>query len=431
MYKNIIIVVVLIFFNHCSLDTKSGIWTKDKIQKEANNNLEEIFKSEDILAKEFNPNLRIRIKSPYTTNPFINNLSNNSGFINFDSNFKEKSKFKFKKIKNFEHINPDLLLGKDGSIVFFDDTGSIFRYSEDSKLIWKVNHYDKKNIKQKPLIHFSTDNKILIAADSLANLYAIDYLNGNLIWKNFNSASFNSEIKIFEDKIFLIDFENVIKCISIKTGDELWKFGTEKSYIKSQRKLSLIIQNGLVIFVDTFGDINALDINSGNLVWQAQTINEDIYESAFLLKSSRLVYNEGLLFISNNQNKFFAIDSSNGITKWEQVINSYIEPTVIEDIILTISEEGYFFVIDKSNGNILRSTNILNNNKNKKIYPTGFIAAKKYIYVSLNNGRLIKASIEDGKTKDIIKIDSGKISRPYILNKKMYILRNGAIIKVE
>ena len=150
-----------------------------------------------------------------------------------------------------------------------------------------------------------------------------------------------------------------------------------------------------------------------------------------MLKSSRLVYNEGLLFISNNQNKFFAIDSSNGTIKWEQVVNSYIEPTVIEDIILTISEEGYFFVIDKSNGNILRSTNILNNNKNKKIYPTGFIAAKKYIYVSLNNGRLIKASIEDGKTKDIIKIDNSKISRPYILNKKMYILRNGAIIKVE
>ena len=276
------------------------------------------------------------------------------------------------------------MLGKDGSIVFFDDTGSIFRYNENSKLIWKKNHYDKKNIKQKPLIHFSTDNKILIAADSLANLYAMDYLNGNLIWKNLNSASFNSEIKIFEDKIFLIDFENVIRCISIKTGDELWKFGTEKSYIKSQRKLSLIIQNGLVIFVDTFGDINALDINSGNLVWQAQTISEDIYENAFLLKSSRLVYNEGLLFISNNQNKFFAIDSSNGIIKWEQTINSYLEPTVIENIILTISEEGYFFVIDKSNGNILRSTNILNNFENKKIYPTGFIAAKKYIYVSLN-----------------------------------------------
>ena len=52
--------------------------------------------------------------------------------------------------------------------------------------------------------------------------------------------------------VFLVDFENVIRCISIKDGNELWNFSTEKSYIKSQRKLSLIIQNGLVIFIDTF-----------------------------------------------------------------------------------------------------------------------------------------------------------------------------------
>ena len=65
--------------------------------------------------------------------------------------------------------------------------------------------------------------------------------------------------------------------MSIKDGSELWNFGTEKSFIKSQRKLSLIIQNGLVIFIDTFGDINALDISTGRLVWQSQTINEDIY----------------------------------------------------------------------------------------------------------------------------------------------------------
>ena len=51
--------------------------------------------------------------------------------------------------------------------------------------------------------------------------------------------------------------------------------------------------------------------------------------------------------------------------------------------------------------------------------------------MSLSNGRLLKVSIEDGKTKEIIKIDSGKISRPYILNKNMYILRDNSIIKVE
>ena len=119
--------------------------------------------------------------------------------------------------------------------------------------------------------------------------------------------------------------------------------------VTSQRKLSLIIQNGLVIFIDTFGDINAIDINTGSLIWQAQTMNEDIFESAFLLKNSGLVYDDGLIFLSNNQNKFFAVDARNGFIKWEQSVNSYIEPTVIENLVLTVSEEGYFFVIDKNN----------------------------------------------------------------------------------
>ena len=431
MYKFILLLVVYFFLNQCSLDTKTGFWTKTETLEVKKENLEQIFKSKEVLEKEFNPNVKIRINSSYTKKPFINNLSNNTGYINFESNFEKISKFKFKKIKNFDFINPDLLIGNDNSLVFFDEKGSILKFNQNSKLIWKKNHYDKNQIKQKPSIYFATNNKTLIAADSLANLYALDYSNGNLLWKIFNKSSFNSEIKIANDKVFLIDFENVIKCFSIQNGEELWRFGTEKSFIKSQRKLSFIIQNGLVIFIDTFGDINALDIKTGSLIWQSQTINEDIYESAFLLKSSKLIYNNETIFVSNNQNKFFAIDTKNGLIKWEQAVNSYLEPSIIENIILTISEEGYFIILDKNNGNIIRSTSILDTIKNKKIYPTGFIAAKNFIYVSLSNGRLLKVSIEDGKTKNIIKIDGGKISRPYILNKQMYVLRDNAIIKVE
>ena len=431
MHKNTLLVLIFFLISQCSLDTKTGFWSKTKIVENKNNNLEEIFKPDEVLEKEFNQNLKIKINSSYTQNPFVNNLSNNLGFINFESNFKEISKFKFKKIKNFENISPDLLIGKDKSITFFDEKGSILKFNEQSKLIWKKNYYTKMESKQNPVIHFATNNEILVAADSMANIYGINYLNGELLWKNLNSSSFNSEIKIFDNKIFVVDFENTIRCISIKDGKELWNFGTEKSFIKSQRKLSLIIEDGLVIFMDAFGDINALDIKSGNLLWQTQTINEDIFESAFLLKSSRLVFNDETIFVSNNQNNFFAINSQNGLIKWEQTINSYLEPTIIENLVLTISEEGYLFAIDKTNGNILRSTKILNNSKKKNILATGFIVAKNYIFVSLENGRLLKVNIEDGKTTDIIKIDSGKISRPYIVDKKMYILRDNAIIKIE
>ena len=137
MNKYFLFLILFIFLIQCSLDTKTGFWTKTKISKEKKENVEEIFKNEEVLKKEFNPNLKIKINSLYANKPFINNLTNNIGYINFESNFKEVSKFKFKKIKKFDFINPDLLIGDDNSIIFFDEKGAILKFNENSKLIWK------------------------------------------------------------------------------------------------------------------------------------------------------------------------------------------------------------------------------------------------------------------------------------------------------
>ena len=91
MYKNILLIITFIFLTECSLDTKTGFWTKSEILEEKKDDLKEIFKPAEILEKEFNKNLRIKINSSYKKKPFINNLSNNSGYINFHSNFKEVS----------------------------------------------------------------------------------------------------------------------------------------------------------------------------------------------------------------------------------------------------------------------------------------------------------------------------------------------------
>jgi hypothetical protein len=70
-------------------------------------------------------------------------------------------------------------------------------------------------------------------------------------------------------------------------------------------------------------------------------------------------------------------------------------------------------------------------NTKKNIKPEGFIVAKDEIYLSLNNGKLIIIDITTGKSKNILKIDNGKISRPYVLNNNMYIVRDNAIIKLN
>jgi outer membrane protein assembly factor BamB len=326
------------------------------------------------------------------------------------------------------------LLTKRNSIIFFDDKGSILNFDENSKLIWQKNIYSKTEKKLKPILYFESNEKYLVVADNIAKYYAIDINNGELSWSKNNIAPFNSQIKIFKDKFYVIDFNNILRSYSIKSGEEIWNFKTEKSFIKSQQKLSLLVNDNRVIFINTLGDVSAVDLNSGNLLWQTPTQSSSIYENSFSLKNSDLIIENKSIYFSNNKNEFFALDERNGIVKWKQTINSNLRPTYTDGLLFTVTMEGYLAVLDARNGNIVRMTNIFNvikNYKKKNVEPIGFIVTKNKIYLSLNNGKLIVVDIATGKTIDIIKIDNEKVSRPYVLNGNMYIVRDNAILKLN
>ena len=73
----------------------------------------------------------------------------------------------------------------------------------------------------------------------------------------------------------------------------------------------------------------------------------------------------------------------------------------------------------------------LNQKKRSKIKPTGFIIGLNNIYLSTSNGRLLIINIFDGKTKSILKIDNEKISRPLIIEKNLFVIKDNSVIKLN
>ena len=427
--------IFFLFILNCSLDNKTGIWSNSEVLNSENQNPEEkLFKKAEIYEKEFNVDLKIRLKNNFKKKSFVNNLLNNNGVVKFNGELKKISKYRFSKIDSFNEYQPELLITNNNTLVFFDEKGTILNFGKNNKLIWKKNIYSKIEKKQKPILYFASNNETLFVADNLAKYYALNINTGEVIWSKNNIAPFNSQIKTFKDKFFVIDFENILRCFSIKDGKEIWNFKTEKSFIKSQQKLSFVINDNKIIFINTLGDLSSVDIETGNLVWQTPTQSSAIYENYFSLKNSDLISSNNSIFFSNNQNEFFAIDEKNGVIKWKQNLNSNLRPTFADGLVFTVTLEGYLVVLDSRNGNIARMTNVLKQIKNfkkKNIKPVGFIVANDKIYLSLNNGRLIIIETLTGKSLDIVKIDNQKISRPYILNNEMFIVRDNAIIKLN
>ena len=425
MNKFFLYLFILIILASCGLSQKEVI--------ENNKNSKIIFEKSKPINKEFNPSLKIQLTELTKGEVFLANNTNKIGNIDFETNLSKTTNYKFSRIEEFNFNQPELIFIEDKSVVFFDGKGSIFKVNNDLKEIWKVNHYTKREKKLKPIIYFAQTNNKLIAADNLSKVYLIDLKNGNLIKSIESNAGFNSNIKVSNDKFLVVDLNNTIRCFSTNNGKEVWNFETENPFIKSRKKLSIITRGELVFFINNLGDLTALNIDNGSLFWQTPTQSNVIYQDAFTLENSDLVFANDSIYFSNNKNELFSVDARTGIVNWKQTVNSSLTPTIIEKFIFSVSNEGYLFVLENEKGNIIRITDMLKSIKNKKnrIKPTGFIIARSKIYLSLNNGRLIKANVTTGDELSIHKLSGSKILRPNIFNGSMYILKDNAIIKAE
>ena len=161
---------------------------------------------------------------------------------------------------------------------------------------------------------------------------------------------------------------------------------------------------------------------------------KNIYIHQHTRLGDMIICNGLIRILSNNTNDFFSIDVDTGIINWRQKINSELTPTFVNNLIFSITNEGYFIIIDNETGNLIRSTNVLKNIKKKKIKkfkPVGFIVGKKDIYLTTANGRLFVIDISTGITKSVLKIDGEKISRPIIIEKNLFIIKENSIIKLN
>ena len=426
---NKLIYIIFIFILSCSLNSNSAFWSKSEKLKTDKKISKILFQDLKPNENEFNPKLKVNLPIKNTS---INYNFNNNGFTNEQVVGKNFSKYKFSKIENFSGFEPEILVDKE-NMYFFDNKGSIIKFNKNSKLQWKKNYYSKSDKKNNPILFLASEKKNLFIADTNANYYLLNKDNGNLKWKKKHSSSFNSQIKIKDDKIFIVDMENTLRCFSIKNGKILWSAPTELTVVSSQKKQSLVLVKNLVIFTNSIGDLTAVDSNNGEIIWQTPT---QVLGGGqhITLRNSEIVSDGDTIFISNNNNEFFALDVRTGVIKWKQQINSEIRPVVVSNYIVTISNEGLLVIINKNDGNILRINNILKNIKKKKrkeYYPVGFVISNNKIYLTTLNGRLFIINFSDASIHKVIKLDKEKLQTPIYFNKELYIAKDNSIIRIN
>jgi len=426
----LLIFIAIFLLNNCSFNENSRLW-KDKEQPlENQENVTQIFAEEQSVSLELNPDISLDLSNIKSSNKIVDN-QNNFGPLSYNGTLQKNGNFKFSKLENLDQFNLKPAFLNEG-IIFFDNKGSVLRFNDEQKIIWKNNFYSKSEKKLKPKLNFAINNEDLIVVDNIAKYFSINLNSGELNWIKNNSYPFNSDIKIFKDKFFAIDYKNTLRCFKIMDGSECWNLQTEDSFTISNSKFSLIILDGKVIFNNSIGDITAVDIETGLIAWQLPTQSSSIINETYNFKISKLVSDGDAIFFSNNKNEFYSIDVKTGTTNWINKINSNLTPILTKDLIFTVSNEGFLFTIQKNTGNIIRINYLYKDYKEKKrkeLKPIGFVIGNTNIYISNNDGKLIVVDLSNGKVNFIEKIGGDTISEPFIVNQNLYLIKSGSIVR--
>ena len=442
--KNLIFFLIFILLNNCSFDNKTGIWGDSEKEKRKISELEKkqkqildvekIYSSDKIYLKEVPLTKNISLSKPKKNSSWKMSSLNHQNFLGniylsgIDNIFLKKriGKDKFSESR----VITSLLVIKN-NIILSDDTGTIFNINQSGKINWKKNIYKKIYKKIYKNLVFSIYKNNIYIADNIGFIYVISLDTGKLLWiKNYN-IPLRSNIKIFDNKIYLIDQDNRILCLNIKDGTKIWDILSISSFIKSQNLLSLAVsKKGDLVAITSSSDLFKVEGNSGNFSWVSNTFGSMLADATDFFKSSQVVITDDEVIISAGPS-IFSYNLNIGSITWENELSSIGTPIIDGENIFFVTENGYFVIMNRDTGKIISSTNILKilKKKKQKTKITGFIMGSGKVYSVTLNGYLIVSSAISGKVENFKKIGNPIISAPIISNGKLYILtKNSRII---
>jgi len=208
-----------------------------------------------------------------------------------------------------------ILVLPNGHVVLADTQGMLYAIDvHEEKVLWKYQ------LSSSPLGHpVATENGILVQTSD-NHIY---YLNqkGKKQWSYAGivgglSMYFGSSPVVKGRAIYAILNNGDVVALNASSGDLIWQkqlnvdpFARVLSELRAPIADPVIAEGQLIVSFYQ-GDIQALDLRTGDIVWKRP----------FSLKSTPLL-DQGILYLSTSKGDAVALDPKDGSTRWKQHLN--------------------------------------------------------------------------------------------------------------
>ncbi len=420
------VLIILILFQNCSFDNKSGIWKSEDRNNVTENDVFKEFNTLSTLSDSFNETIPFNNKLAFKLSAPINNIKWNDIFYDQSNNFKNfiysdsnEIIFKSKKITKYQ-VNNFILFEKD-NLISSDLKGNVIIFSiKENKVIAKFNFYKKRYKKIIKKLNFIIEDNIIYISDNIGYLYAFDYKNNKILWAKNYKVPFRSNLKILENNLVAANQNNNLYFFNKLNGNKLRSIPTEETLVKNKFINNLSSNNDSLFFLNTYGSLYAINIKSMRLSWFINLNQSQNLNPSNLFSGNKIINNDSKIIVSSNQFTY-VIDANSGTIIYKKKFSSQVKPIIINDYLFLISKNNLLISMNLKTGNIIYSYDInqkiakyLNIKKNKVEFKNIIIANDK-ILIFLKNSYILKFNI-NGNLEQVKKLPSKLNTNPIIID---------------
>lgn len=267
---------------------------------------------------------------------------------------------------------------------------------------------------------------------------ALNAETGEEIWRSETDAPVRTAPTAYRGAVYFVTNTNEIISLAQADGSRNWNFQSFEEAARILSSASPAAAGDLVVAPFSSGELIAFLSENGRSVW-----NDTLARNTRLTALSTLndiagspVIDRGLVYVVSHAGRLAAIDIRTGNRVWEAPLASLQMPWVAGDYIFVVSVDAELVCVSRADGAVVwveQLTRYKNAKKRKgRISWAGPVLVGDHLVLVSSEGKVVKVAPQSGAVLDTIKISGGSVVSPIVADETIFILtEKGKLIALK
>jgi len=272
----------------------------------------------------------------------------------------------------------------------------------------------------------------LYVATGYAELLALDAADGKIVWRAALTGPARTAPTVSGGRVFAVTIDNQLEVLAADDGRKLWNHTAIAESAGIMGGASPAVEGEVVIAGFTSGELFALRVENGRVVWQDSLAAVRRIDAVSDLADirGRPMIDRGTVYAISHSGRMAAVDLRTGGRLWEQDLGSLESPWSAGDFLYVLTTEAEVVCVSRQDGRIrwVRALPKYRDEEDRKgpIVWTGPVVAGDRVIVVGSNREAYAISPYTGELLGRIQLPAGAYGAPVVAGGTMYMVTDGA-----